>query len=50
MLLPKKNAHPKHIGCAFYNQLSIVIHLYLDFNLNAAGEFELHQSVNGLGS
>ena len=29
--------------------LSLVVSgLYLDFNLNAAGELELHQGVNGL--
>ena len=30
-----------------YNQIKIK--LYLDLNLNTAGELELHQSVNSLG-
>jgi hypothetical protein len=31
-----------------YNQIKIK--LYLDLNLNTAGELELHQSVNSLSS
>ena len=37
-----------HGDTLLYNQIKIK--LYLDLNLNTAGELELHQSVNSLSS
>ena len=36
------------VDTLLYNQIKIK--LYLDLNLNTAGELELHQSVNSLSS
>ena len=42
----KNKRHPRLTGMSLYFENKII--LYLDLNLNTAGEFELHQSINSL--
>ena len=43
----KNKRHPRLTGMSLYFENKII--LYLDLNLNTAGELELHQGVNSLG-
>ena len=45
-----KAKKPKAQGSRFLKYLSGYRVLYLDLNLNTAGEFEFHQGVDRLGS
>ena len=42
----KNKRHSRQSGMSLYFENKII--LYLDLNLNTAGKFELHQSVNSL--